>query len=135
MKVIKREVLIDAPPARVWEHITDPKKIAGWFMPTDFEARVGKEFSLLCEHETVSCVVKEIIPHQKLVYTFQSATTRVETLVTFTLVKEGTGTRVTIIHSGWDALPPADQDVSDQFDQGWRGFLQNLQGRLAATIK
>ena len=59
-------------------------------MPTDFEARVGKEFSLDChEQGKVSCVVKEIVPQQKLVYSFRSQLTKVETLVTLTLAKEG----------------------------------------------
>ncbi len=41
MKIIKREILIEAPPSRVWEHITDPQKIAAWLMPNDFKAAVG----------------------------------------------------------------------------------------------
>src|SRR5262249_60997925 len=83
MKIIRREILIDAPVAKVWDHITDPKKIAGWLMPNDFEARVGKEFFLDCnEQGKVTCVVKEIVPQQKLVYSFRSKVTKVETLVT-----------------------------------------------------
>ncbi len=128
MKIIKKEILIDAPAARVWEHITDSKKIAGWLMPNDFEARVGGEFSLDCkEGGRISCVVKEIVPPQKLVYSFQSQTTRVETLVTVTLATEGKSTRVTLVHSGWDALPPDQQGIADNFDNGWGGFLEKLQ--------
>src|SRR5215471_8623034 len=98
MKIIRREILIDAPVAKVWEHITDPKKIAGWLMPNDFEARVGKEFFLDCnEQGKVTCVVKEIVPQQKLVYSFRSKVTKVETLVALTLAKEDRGTRVTLI--------------------------------------
>jgi len=108
MKIIKKEIVINAPVAKVWEHITDSKKIAGWFSPNDFEARVGKEFSIECKsgEGNISGVVKEIVPQQKLVYSFKSKVTKIETLVTITLVKEGKGTRLTLIHSGWDALPP-----------------------------
>jgi uncharacterized protein YndB with AHSA1/START domain len=133
MKIIRREIIINAPVAKVWEHIIDPKKIAGWLMPTDFEARVGKEFSLDChEQGKVSCVVKEIVPQQKLVYSFRSKITKVETLVTVTLAKEGQTTRLTLIHSGWDALPPGEQGVADQFGEGWGGFLKNLQDKFPA---
>jgi uncharacterized protein YndB with AHSA1/START domain len=134
MKIIKREILIQAPPARVWDHITDPNKIAGWLMPNDFEAAPGKAFSLECRDTgTISCVVKEIVPHQKLIYSFHSKLTKVETLVTFTLTPEGGGTRVTIIHSGWEALPPEEHGVSDNFGEGWGGALKQLEAQIGAV--
>ena len=114
MKIIKREILIDAPVAKVWEHITDSKKIAGWLMPNDFAATVGKKFFLDCQHQgKISCAVKEVVPNQKLVYIFRSSTPKADTLVTITLVQEGKATRLTLVHSGWDALPPAEQDQAD----------------------
>ena len=134
MKIIKKEILIDAPAAKVWAHITDSKKIAGWLMPNDFEARVGKAFSLDCgEHGPISCVVKEIIPHQKLVYSFRSKATRIETLLTLMLATEGKSTRLTLVHSGWDALPPEEQGVADLFDDGWGSSLEKLKELLSAA--
>jgi uncharacterized protein YndB with AHSA1/START domain len=134
MKIIKKEILIDAPLAKVWKHITDSKKIAGWLMPNDFEAKVGKEFSMDCKgHEKIWCIVKEIVPEQKLVYSFKSKVTKVETLVTITLAKKGKGARVTLVHSGWDALPPGERGVADLFGGGWGGFLQKLQEQLSKT--
>jgi uncharacterized protein YndB with AHSA1/START domain len=129
MKIIKKEIVINAPVAKVWEHITDSKKIAGWFKPNNFEAKVGASFSIECHEEDgrVFGVVKEIVPQTKLVYSFQSKMTKVETLVTITLAVEGKSTRLTLVHSGWDALPPDDQGISDEFDGGWGGFLKNLQ--------
>ena len=132
MKIIRREILINAPVTRVWKHITDPQKIAGWLMPNDFEAVVGREFFLKCEHqEKISCVVKEVVPDQKLVYSFRSETIKVETLVTITLAKAGKSTRLTLVHSGWDALPPDEQGMADNYDGGWGGFLGKLQEQTA----
>jgi uncharacterized protein YndB with AHSA1/START domain len=131
MKIIRKEILIDAPVAKVWEHITDQKKITGWLMPNDFEPTVGREFSLDCnEQGTVSCVVKEIVPQQKLVYSFKSKVTKVETLLTLTLAREGKDTRLTLIHSGWDALPPGEQGVADNYEGGWGGALTKLQEQI-----
>jgi uncharacterized protein YndB with AHSA1/START domain len=128
MKIIRKEILIDAPVAKVWEHITDPKKIAGWLMPNDFEATVGKEFFLDCKDTgKIFCNVKEIVPLQKLVYSFRSKVTQVETLVTITLAREGKNTRLTLVHTGWDALPPDQQSVADNFDAGWGDRLKELQ--------
>jgi uncharacterized protein YndB with AHSA1/START domain len=135
MKIIKKEIVIEAPVAKVWEHITDSKKIAGWFHPNTFEARVGAAFTIECceaEDATVSGIVKEIVPQKKLVYSFYSKMTKVETLVTITLTQEGKSTRLTLVHSGWDQLPPDQQNISDQFDGGWGTFLKNLQGTAHA---
>ena len=134
MKIIKREILIDAPVAKVWEHITDPQKIAGWLMPNDFEATVGKIFFLDCQHQgKISCSVKEIVPQQKLVYSFESKVTKVETLVTITLAKEGKTTRLTLVHSGWDALPPGEQAIAEGFDGGWGGHLEELREQIVTS--
>jgi len=134
MKIIRKEILIRAPVARVWQHITDPQKIAGWLMPNDFAAAVGKEFFLECEHqEKISCVVKEVIPNQKLVYSFWSETIKVETRVTLTLAQEGESTRLTLIHSGWDALPPGEQGMADNYDGGWGGFLEKLRKQITIS--
>jgi uncharacterized protein YndB with AHSA1/START domain len=46
MKRIKRKVLISVPVAKAWEHLTNSEKVAGWFLPNDFEPKVGKRFTL-----------------------------------------------------------------------------------------
>lgn len=127
MKIIKREILIEAPVSKVWKHIIDPEKIAGWLMPNDFEAKVGKKFFIQCPHKgKLWCVVREIVPNEKLVYSLQSEIPKADSLVTITLAQEGTATRVTLVHSGWDALPPAEQDKADEYGEGWGSGLQEL---------
>ena len=134
MKIIRKEILIEAPVAKVWEHITDPKRIAGWLMPNDFSAKVGQAFFLDCDKQgRISCVVKEIVPQKKLVYSFESSVTKVETLVTITLAGEGKGTRVTLVHSGWDALPPGEQGIADGFSDGWGKALVKMQEQIPAA--
>ena len=137
MKIVKREIVIDAPVTKVWEHITDPPKIAGWLMPNDFEAVVGKVFILDCNVQgKIACVVKEIVPRQKLVYTFTSNAIKVETTVTITLTPEAGGkrTRVTLVHAGWDALPPSEQGIADAFGDGWGSSLERLGERVTTGI-
>jgi uncharacterized protein YndB with AHSA1/START domain len=134
MKIVKREIVIDAPVSEVWKHVTERQKIAGWLMPNDFEAVTGKPFILDCEVQgKISCVVKEIIPEQKLVYSFTSRAVKVETTVTITLTPEGKRTRVTLVHSGWDALPPSDQGIADTFGDGWGAGLEKLAGQIAES--
>lgn len=129
---IVKEIVIAAPPASVWRHLTDPERIAGWLMPNDFQARVGRAFTMDCDQKgKIAGVVKEVVPEKRLVYSFQSEQTRVETIVTITLTAEGNGTRVKLVHTGWDALPPADRDgVMGGFDQGWVKHLEKLRQQL-----
>ena len=137
MKIIKKEIVIDAPVAKVWEYIVDPKKLARWLMPNDFEARIGMTFSMECPTgTTIACVVKEILPPEKLVYSFKSNEMNIETLVTFLLAPEGNGTRLTLVHSGWDSLPPSEQEeIAGGFDEGWGRFLGKLEAEFAAAAK
>lgn len=132
MKTIKKEIVIAAPAPKVWEHLTDPRKLAGWLMPNDFEPVVGKSFFLECNHDgKMSCVVKEIVPQRKLVFSFHPKSFSAETLVTITLAKEGNATRLTLVHSGWDALPPSEQGTADHYDSGWTSLLENLKAQMA----
>jgi uncharacterized protein YndB with AHSA1/START domain len=134
MKQIKREMVLAAPVGKVWQHITDPNKIAGWLMPNDFKAEVGKEFSMTCDDQgRISCIVKEIVPEKKLVYSFQSKVTQIETLVTITLESEGENTRLTLIHSGWDRLLPGQEGTGKLFDDGWGKFLIKLQKQISSA--
>ena len=134
MRIIEREIFINATIARVWEHLTDSKRIAGWLMANNFEPVVGKEFVLDCQQQGKdACVVKEILPQQKLVYSFRSRVTRVETLVTITLTADGKGTLVKLVHSGWDALPPDEQGIADQYGSGWGCGLEKLREQVGGS--
>ncbi|MFO0983057.1 MAG: SRPBCC domain-containing protein [Planctomycetota bacterium] len=131
MRIIRKEVFIEAPVARVWEHVTDPAKIAGWLMPNDFEARLGKGFTLDCDEEgKIACVVLEIVPQQRLVYSFTSHAIKITTTVTITLAADRGGTRLTLVHSGWEALPPSEQGIGDAFEHGWVARLQSLRAQV-----
>jgi uncharacterized protein YndB with AHSA1/START domain len=57
----------------------------------------------------------------------------VETIVTITLKEEKGRTRLTLEHSGWDALPPSEQGIADNFDQGWTEKLQALAEQIASA--
>jgi uncharacterized protein YndB with AHSA1/START domain len=131
-KIIRKEIVIDAPPEKVWEHITDPAKIAGWLMPNTFAAKVGQDYTMDCGTAgPITGVVTEIIPLKKLVYTWNSPIIKSTTTVTITLTEEKKGrTRLVLEHSGWQ-IPPTDPEVAGRFDQGWGEHLQALQDQIA----
>jgi len=56
---------------------------------------------------------------------------KIDTLVTFTLEELGQATKLTLVHSGLDKLEPGQEDMMDQFEQGWGSlFQQNLKTEL-----
>jgi uncharacterized protein YndB with AHSA1/START domain len=135
MNIIRKELLIDAPGARVWSHITDPAKIAGWLMENDFEATPGRAFRMDCGAEgPITFKVLEVVPEKKLVYSWSSAHVAVETLVTITLAPDKNRTRLVLVHSGWDALPPSEQGLAGPFDRGWDERLEILRKRIGSTF-
>jgi len=128
VKIIRKEIAIIAPVDKVWSYLSNPKKIATWFLPTDFEARVGKGFTLRCERQgTIQCEVREIVSCEKLVYSFKPVATKAETLVTFVLSQLGEQTKVIVTHSGWETLPSPEEATFEMFEQGWGArFLNRL---------
>ncbi len=127
MKIIRKEIIIKASVEKVWKHLTDPQKLATWFLPTDFEPKAGKSFTLRCEDQgTVECVVREVVPNEKLVYSFKPPAASVETLVSFVLSQLGEETKLVLTHSGWEALPAGEEDVFQSSEQGWGHILTRL---------
>jgi uncharacterized protein YndB with AHSA1/START domain len=131
MKSIRKEIVIDAPPAKVWDHITDPAKIAGWLMSNTFAAEVGRSYSMDCaEKGPITGVVTEVIPLKKLVYTWTSPVIKAKTVVAITLMEEKGKTRLVLEHGGWEGVDP---EVAGAFEQGWGEKLTALRDQLAES--
>jgi uncharacterized protein YndB with AHSA1/START domain len=133
MKSIRKELILDAPVAKVWAQLVDPAKLAGWLMPNTFDATPGMGFRMDCGTEgTIEGMVREVVPLKKLVYTWTSKHLKIETLVTVTLIPEkGKKTRLILVHSGWEALPPSEEGLGAPFDLGWDACLKKLGERMS----
>jgi uncharacterized protein YndB with AHSA1/START domain len=129
---IKRR--INAPPAKVYQAWTDPQKMMRWYAPADAEtlraeadARVGGRFGVLMrtadgEEHDVSGVYREVVPDEKLVFTWTwRSKPEWESLVTVTLKRDGEGTILTLIH---EQLP--DDAERDGHHNGWTGAIEKL---------
>ncbi|NIR48919.1 SRPBCC domain-containing protein [candidate division KSB1 bacterium] len=129
MSTIRKEVTIDAPASVVWDYLTDSEKVAEWLMPNDFQAKVGKRFTFRCEPTEdwdgiVYCEVKELVPLQKLTLSWTTDQFQIETEVSITLHESKGKTKVALVHSGWDKLPPDKDFLFDNYDQGWKGYIE-----------
>ena len=93
------------PPEKVWRALTEPALLAEWLLPAiGFRLEQGAAFTLRTQPRpgwdgVVSCRFVEIEPLRKLRYTW--TVPFLETVVTFTLVPTPSGTRLTLVQSGF----------------------------------
>lgn len=93
------------PPEKVWRALTDPALLAEWLLPViDLRLEPGAAFTFRTQpypgwDGTVSCRIVEIETHRKLSYTW--TVPFLDTVVTFTLTPTASGTRLSIVQSGF----------------------------------
>jgi uncharacterized protein YndB with AHSA1/START domain len=93
-------------PAKVWRALTDPALLAEWLLPV-FEGKLEADASFILKTQpqsgwdgTVSCKMLELEPQRKLSYTWVVGD-MLDTVVTFTLDATASGTRLSLVHSGF----------------------------------
>ena len=133
---IKRR--FNAPPEKVYAAWIDPKKLAQWMGPSgtqrveaECDLRVGGRYAIKMvmtdDEHNVSGVYREIVPNEKLVFTWHWKTTpERESLVTVTLKPDCDGTLLTLLHEMF-----FDEDARDRHSKGWTGTLDKLEKLFA----
>lgn len=95
------------PPEKVWRALTDPALLAEWLLPViGFELEQGAAFTFRAPPQpgwdgSVNCRMLEIEPRRKLGYAWVVGD--IDTVVTFTLTPTESGTRLSIVQSGFKA--------------------------------
>jgi uncharacterized protein YndB with AHSA1/START domain len=131
---------LKAPPAKVYAAWTDPQKIIRWFGRSDakpnsfhaeIDARIGGRFrvsfSTAKEYYEVDGVYREVVPNEKLVFSWAwHSTPERQSQVTVALTPDGDGTLLTLLHEQL-----FDQAARDGHERGWIGALDKLENYLA----
>ncbi len=92
-------------PAKVWRALTDPVLLAEWLLPAvGFELAPGAAFTFKAPPQpgwdgAVHCQFVEIEAQRKLSYTWRVG--GMDTVVTFTLTPTASGTRLSLVQSGF----------------------------------
>jgi uncharacterized protein YndB with AHSA1/START domain len=92
-------------PEKVWRALTDPALLAEWLLPViDLRLEPGAPFTFKTQaypgwDGTVNCRFLEIEAHRKLSYRW--AVPFLDTVVTFTLTPTASGTRMSLVQSGF----------------------------------
>jgi uncharacterized protein YndB with AHSA1/START domain len=130
-----RSITVDqfvaAPPEKVWRGLTEPELHARWWAPGDIAPVVGHRFTLVMPPPWGErpCEVLEVEPFERFVYTFNGTWT-----LTWTLVPEGSGTRLLLEHSGFDMDDPQDRHALETMGRGWRTLVVPRLAELAPTF-
>ena len=94
-------------PEKVWRALTDPALLTEWLLPVvDMKLEPGAAFMFKTQaypgwDGTVNCQFVEIEPLRKLSYTW--TVPFLDTVVTFTLTPTASGTRLSLVQSGFKA--------------------------------
>ena len=122
-------------PEKVWRALTDPVLLTEWLLPVvELRLEPGAAFTFKTQpypgwDGTVNCRVVEIEVHRKLRYTW--TVPFLDTVVTFTLTPTASGTRLSIVQSGF--TPDQKQNFAGA-RYGWNmmgGKLVDLLGRIS----
>lgn len=143
-KGIRKDVFYPHPPETVWVALTDARAIAEWLMPNNFKPVVGHRFYFqtdpmpLCEART-ECEVVECDPPRRLAYTWLIVWRKkykVEPrpmLVSWTLTREGAGTRVVFEQSPYEG--PRAWWTRLSMNMGWGMMHRRLLPKVLANVK
>ena len=124
-------------PQKVWRAVTDPALLSEWLLPVvglELEPEAAFRFKappFPGWDGVVSCRILEIEAQRKLSYTWVVGDMNLDTVVTFTLTPTESGTRLSLVQSGFK---PAQKQNFGGARYGWKmmgGRLVDLLARLA----
>ena len=119
MNIATQDIVVDEvfphAPETVWKVLTTGELISSWLMGvTGFKPVKGSHFSFATKADgewdgVIRCEVLEVVPNHRLVYTWRSGyetstcyVSRLDTVVTWILEKNDGGTRLRLVHSGFE---------------------------------
>lgn len=128
------------PPEKVWRALTDPVLLAEWLLPVvGLKLESGAAFTFQAPPQPgwdglVSCRMREIETGRKLSYAWvvgdPDSGFFLDTVVTFTLTPTASGTRLSLVQSGFK---PEQEAAFGGARYGWKmmgGKLVDLLGRM-----
>lgn len=129
-RTIEVDQFLSHSPHTVWRALTEPELMALWWADGDIAPVVGHSFTLdMGGFGQQSCTVTRVEPQRLIAYTF--AEDSLGSTLTWTLVPEGTGTRLFLAHSGLDVDTALGLQAFKGMGSGWPGILAAMEPSLA----
>lgn len=123
---IKKTIILEAPIQKVWDTVSTAESIASWFMPNDFQPKVGHEFHMQSPFGPSPCKVMELDAPYRLSFSWDTD----GWFISFILKELDGKTEFTLIHGGWKEpetiLPKPNEKSSvirDRMNHGWEQIV------------
>ncbi|MCY9006380.1 SRPBCC domain-containing protein [Peribacillus frigoritolerans] len=123
---IKKTVILEAPIQKVWDSVSTAEGIASWFMPNDFQPKVGHEFHVQSPFGPSPCKVTELDAPHRLSFSWDTD----GWFISFLLKEVDGKTEFTLIHGGWkepDTILTKPNEKSsvirDRMNHGWEQIV------------
>ncbi len=140
---IEKNVVLRAPRSRVWRALVDAEQFGTWF-----RARIGGAFAVGAMVDAESTYpghegakwqmrIDRIEPESLFVYSWPADDTAQDPAewnrVEFRLEDAPEGTRLTLVESGFDRLPPAKRaEAMRNNEGGWTQQVENIRRHVEA---
>lgn len=125
-------------PDVIWKALTSPALMTRWIRmePFGFEPVAGNRFTYRTSPAgewdgTIQCEVLEVVLNQRFVYSWKGGHadnegygSRLDTVATFTLEPVEGGTRLRIVHSGFEL--PRNHTAYSNMSNGWVGVVRRI---------
>jgi uncharacterized protein YndB with AHSA1/START domain len=124
-------------PEKVWRALTDPVLLTEWLLPVvELKLEPGAAFKYKTQpypgwDGTVNCRILEIEAHKKLSYAWVAGEMQIDTVVTFTLTRTASGTRLSLVHSGFK---PDQKGAFGGQRYGWKMMGEKLVNLLGKGV-
>jgi uncharacterized protein YndB with AHSA1/START domain len=148
LKTDTQEIVVDEVfphvPEMIWKALTNGELIGRWIMvPSGFEAVKGTRFTFQTTpggawDGVIHCQVLEVVPNERLAYAWKGGNIAnvgygapLNTVVTWTLSRVASGTRLRLVHSGF--LAPTNDLAFKTMSGGWTKVVRKL-GAVAGEL-
>jgi uncharacterized protein YndB with AHSA1/START domain len=144
---IEKTILLRVSRSRVWRALTDSKEFGTWFR-VDLEGPFvpGGRVTGHITHPGYEHIIMDVVVQRmdaERLFSFRwhpyaidpkvDYSSEPTTLVEFRLEDEPGGTRLTVVESGFDGIPPARRAEAYRMnDGGWAEQVRNLERHVAA---
>ena len=145
---IEKQIVLDAPRSRVWRALTDVRQFNQWFgvnLEQPFKAgqkSSGRITIPKYEHILMEAWVEKVEPEHHFSFRWHPGSSdptldtskEPTTLVAFTLEDDDEGTKLTVVETGFDALPESRRvSAFSGNEKGWAGQLRTIANYLKSN--
>ena len=142
MKITTQDIVVEEvfphTPETIWKTLTTGELMGRWLMmkPTGFEPVKGARFTYQTTpagawNGVIHCEVLEVMRNERLSYSWQGGHdgnahygSRLDTVVTLTLARVDGGTRLRLVHSGFET--PKNDSAFKNMSDGWKTVVDRI---------